>query len=72
MRILAILLGIALAAAGGAIAYRSAFINPHATLIISETNAQTRELPNMLRLSSGIALLILGALIAFYSARRPR
>ncbi len=70
MKILGLLFGIVLAAAGGGVAYRAAFIDPRAAVVISETSAQSRELPNMLRLCGGIALLIIGTLIALISARR--
>ena len=45
MRIVVIILGVAVAAAGGAIAYRSFFVEPHAAVVI--TNTSVRELPNM-------------------------
>ena len=73
MRILAIAFGIALAAAGGVIAYRAAFLEARDTLLIADGGSQVRELPDMLRTGGGIALLVTGALIAFVSARRrPR
>ena len=68
MRILALILGLLLAAAGGVIAYRALFIEPSAGLVVTNTNI--REVPNTLRVTGGIALLVIGAGLAFFSARR--
>lgn len=70
MRILALLFGVALAATGGVIAYRAAFLDARSTVLIAEGGAHVRELPDMLRVGGGIALLVAGALIAFVAARR--
>ncbi len=64
-------IGIALAAAGGVLAYRALFLEPSAALVISEAGA-VREVPDTLRVAGGIALLVLGAGIAFFGARRRR
>ena len=73
MRILAILIGIILAALGGTIAYRAAFLEARETILIAESSSRVRELPDMLRVGGGIILLVVGAAIAFVAARRrPR
>ncbi|MFN2453140.1 MAG: hypothetical protein ABR577_02860 [Pyrinomonadaceae bacterium] len=68
MRIIALIIGLALAAIGGTIAYRALFLEPSTSLVVTNTNI--REVPNTLRTGGGIALLILGACLAFFSARR--
>lgn len=68
MRKIFILVGILLAAAGGVIAYRAAFVEPRAGVII--TDESVRELPDTLRLAGGLALLVIGLLLALFSARR--
>lgn len=68
MRILGIILGIVIAAIGGVIAYRSLFLEPSAAVVITET--EVRELPNTARVVGGMALLAIGAALAFLAARR--
>jgi hypothetical protein len=70
LRAIAIILGIVLAAVGGVIAYRAYFIEPAAAVIISERGV--RELPDTYRTIEGILLLIIGAAMAFFAARRKR
>jgi hypothetical protein len=70
LRAIAIILGIVLAAVGGVIAYRAYFLEPAAAIIISERGV--RELPDTYRTIEGLALLILGAVMAFFAARRKR
>jgi len=70
LRILAIVLGIVLAAIGGVIAYRAYFLEPAAAVIISDRGV--RELPDTYRTIEGIALLVIGAVMAFFAARRKR
>jgi hypothetical protein len=70
LRAIAIILGIVLAAIGGVIAYRAYFIEPAAAVIISERGV--RELPDTYRTIEGILLLIVGATMAFFAARRKR
>ena len=60
--------GIVLAAIGGVIAYRAIFLDPTAAYVIS--NEGVRELPNTFRIIEGIALLIVGAVVAFFAAVR--
>lgn len=60
--------GIVVAAIGGVIAYRAWFLEPSAAVVITET--EVREIPNTLRVAGGLALLIIGAAVAFFAARR--
>jgi hypothetical protein len=62
-----ILLGIALAAAGGVVAYRAAFVEPSTAVVVSEEGV--REMPNTPRVV-GVALLFIGVGLAVYAARR--
>jgi hypothetical protein len=70
MRIITALIGIVIAALGGVVAYRAAFIEPSAAVLLTDTNV--RELPNTPRLISGLALLLVGATLAFLALRRRR
>ena len=63
-----IILGILIDAAGGVIAYRALFLEPAAAVVI--TNTEVRELPNTFRVVGGIALLAVGAYLAFFAGRR--
>lgn len=56
MRILALIFGLALAAAGGVILYRALFIEPGTGIVITDTNI--REVPDALRTGGGIVLLL--------------
>ncbi len=68
MKIAGIIIGLLVAAIGGTIAYRALFLEPSAGVVI--TNESVREIPNTLRIASGIILLIIGAALAFFAARR--
>ena len=68
MRIIGITLGLVVAAIGGVMAYRAFFIEPSAGVVV--TNESVREIPNTLRVASGLILFILGACVAFFAARR--
>ena len=70
MRILLIVIGVAVAAAGGVIAYRALFVEPHAAVLV--TNTSVRELPNMTRAAAGLLLLAAGAVVALFAALRRR
>jgi hypothetical protein len=70
MRNLIILLGIVLAAAGGVIAYRAFFLEPATAVVIS--NEGIGEVPNTFRIMGGVALLIIGAALAFVTAVRKK
>ncbi len=68
MKLLTLIIGIIIAAAGGTIAYRALFIEPNAGVVVTDTSI--REIPNTLRVVGGLVLLVGGACIAFLSARR--
>jgi len=68
LRIIGIILGILVAAIGGVVAYRALFLEPSSAVVITET--EVRELPNTARVVGGIALLAIGATMAFFAARR--
>ncbi|MFL6285494.1 MAG: hypothetical protein ACJ74Q_20340 [Pyrinomonadaceae bacterium] len=70
MRLFLIIFGIVLAAAGGVLAYRSYFVDPHAAVVITDTTV--REVPNMARVAGGLMLLSAGAAVALFAALRRR
>lgn len=70
MRYLIVAAGIVLAAVGGVIAYRAYFLEPSAAIVI--TSNEVRELPNYTRIVGGCALLIVGALTAYFAGIRKR
>jgi hypothetical protein len=70
VRILASLVGILLAATGGVLAYRAAFIAPRAAVVITETGV--REMPDVWRIILGLVLLFAGACLAYFAARLRR
>jgi len=70
LRIIAIILGITVAALGGVIAYRALFLEPTSAVVI--TNAAVRELPDTFRVVGGVAMLAIGASLAFLAGRKRR
>lgn len=68
MRFVGIIFGIVIAAIGGVIAYRALFLEPSSAVVITETDI--REVPNTARVVGGLALLAIGAAVAFFAARR--
>ncbi|CAN5847973.1 hypothetical protein BH18ACI4_BH18ACI4_17230 [soil metagenome] len=70
LRIFGIIFGIVIAALGGVIAYRTLFLEPSSAVIV--TDIEVRELPNTARLVGGVALLAIGAIVAFLAARIRR
>ncbi|HEX8097255.1 MAG TPA: hypothetical protein VF507_04435 [Pyrinomonadaceae bacterium] len=68
MRIIALIFGLLSAATGGIIAYRALFLEPETTVVI--TNTSVHQLPNAWRAAGGLLLLVIGAVLAFVSARR--
>lgn len=73
LKIVALILGLLIAAWGGVIAYRALVLNPNPTAVINEGTGEIKELPNTLRAASGLVMLVGGAGIAFFSLRRkPR
>lgn len=69
MRAALVILGIVLGAAGGVIAYRAAFLAPPAGIVVV-TQSSAHEVQNVWQIAGGIVLLVAGALIAFFAARR--
>ena len=69
LRVAGIIFGIALAAVGGALSYRAFFIEPSEAVVITDAG-RVRELPDMLRIVGGLALLLAGAAVAYICARR--
>ena len=70
MKILLVIAGILLAALGGVIFYRAAFLEPPAAVVI--TNTEVREVPNTMRIVGGAAMFVGGAILAFLAAKRRR
>lgn len=68
MRIIGIIVGLAVATIGGVIAYRAFYLDPKTAVVITESSI--RAVPNAMRVASGIALVVLGAAVAFFAARR--
>lgn len=68
MRIIALILGLLIAAAGGVIAYRALFVEPTTALVITSTDIH--EVKNWWKAAGGILLLLVGASAAFLAARR--
>jgi multidrug efflux pump subunit AcrA (membrane-fusion protein) len=66
-RVIAFIIGLALAAAGGVIAYRALFLEPSAAIVVTDTDV--RELPNTVRATGGIIMLVGGMALAFFAAR---
>ena len=67
-RVIGFILGLAVAAGGGVIAYRALFLEPSAAIVV--TNTDIREVPNTLRVTGGMIMLVAGMALAFYAARR--
>jgi hypothetical protein len=65
-----LLAGILLAATGGVVAYRAAFVAPRAAVVITETGV--REMPDVWRIILGLLLLFAGACLAYFAARTRR
>ncbi|HYG80976.1 MAG TPA: hypothetical protein VD861_11340 [Pyrinomonadaceae bacterium] len=70
MRLVALILGMVVAAWGGVIAYRAFFLEPDAAVVINTASGAVSEYPNLLRASLGILMLAGGACAAFFAARR--
>jgi len=70
VRAFAFLVGVCVAAAGGAIVYRALFVEPHAAVVI--TDKSVREVPDLWRVIGGLALLVAGAAAALFAALRRR
>jgi hypothetical protein len=70
MKIVALIFGLTVAAWGGVIMYRALFLEPGATAIINTGTGAVHEYPNLLRVSTGVIMLVIGVCLAFYAARR--
>jgi hypothetical protein len=70
MKVIILIVGLAIAAAGGVIVYRALFLEPSSAVLITQTHV--RELPNTMRVAGGFAMLIIGACLAFFGARRSK
>jgi hypothetical protein len=68
VRIIGIIIGLATGAIGGVIVYRALFLEPSSAVVITET--EVRELPNTARVVGGMAMLLIGVIVAFLAARR--
>jgi len=68
MRLVALIIGLAIAAWGGVIAYRAFFLEPATTIVI--TGESVREYPDMMRAGLGLLMLVGGACLAFFASRR--
>jgi hypothetical protein len=69
LRVIAFIFGIIIAAAGGVLAYRALFIHPSADFIITNTGS-IHEVQTWWKAAGGILMVLLGAALAFLSARR--
>jgi hypothetical protein len=70
VKLLLVIAGILLAAFGGVMFYRAAFLEPPAAVVI--TNTDVREVPNTMRVIGGAAMFVAGAILAFLAAKRRR
>ena len=70
MKIVALILGLAVAAWGGVITYRALFLEAGATAVINTGTGAVHEYPNLLRVITGLIMLIIGVCLAFFAARR--
>jgi hypothetical protein len=68
LKIVGIIFGIVIGAIGGVILYRTLFLEPSSAVVITET--EVRRLPDTARALGGIALLVIGVIVAFLSARK--
>jgi hypothetical protein len=70
LRIIALILGLTVAAWGGVLAYRALFLEPSAATTINTNTGALHEYPDMLRVTLGLIMLVGGACVAFFAARR--
>lgn len=68
LRVVALIIGLAIAAWGGVIAYRALFLEPATAVVI--TGESVRQYPDMLRAGFGLLMLVGGASLAFFASRR--
>jgi hypothetical protein len=70
LRVVALILGLVIAAWGGVIAYRAFFLESSATAVINTSTGAIHEYPNMLRATLGLIMLVGGICTAFFATRR--
>jgi hypothetical protein len=70
VRVVLIILGLAIATAGGVVAYRAWFIDPRTTVVISDSGI--REVPKYSRIIAGLLMFLIGFTAAYLAARRRR
>jgi hypothetical protein len=70
LRVVVFIIGVLIAAVGGVMVYRALFLEPDTTIVI--TNTDIHQYPNTLRVVGGLLLLLIGAGVAFFGARRRR
>ncbi len=70
VRIVVFIIGIALAAAGGVIAFRALYVEPPASVVVTDTGVDER--PELLRVGGGLLLFATGAAAAYQALRKDR
>lgn len=70
LRVIATILGIAIAAYGGVMLYRALFVEPPSAVVISAEGV--RQLQSTSRVVGGLALLVFGSALAFTTALRRK
>ena len=70
MRIALIIVGVVVAAAGGALAYHALFVAPPSSFVVNSSSGSVREIHSFWRALGGFALLFAGLAVAFLAARR--
>ena len=70
VRITVFIIGVALAAAGGVIAFRALYVEPPASVVVTDTGVDER--PELLRVGGGLLLLATGAAAAYQALRKDR
>jgi hypothetical protein len=68
MRSFVLIAGILVATVGGVTLYRSLYVEPRSTVVITET--EVRQLPNYKRVVGGALMLVCGAAVAIIAARK--
>ena len=69
-KVIALIVGLAIATWGGVIAYRALFMEPAGAAVVNTATGAVHQYPNLLRAASGIIMLVCGACAAFFAARR--
>jgi hypothetical protein len=70
LKVIALIIGIAVAAWGGVILFRALFLDPSGTAVINESTGAIRQYPNLSHVIIGTVMLIGGACTAFFASRR--